>query len=87
MLYLSLHRSVNSKSLVELLQPLEKEDIPVLLCITHGDCLCAEISSELTTEDGKQPTIETMKHRLELELKVRATKTSSMCKLCAYILT
>lgn len=69
------YRSVGSKSLSELLQKLEKEDIPVLLCITHGDCLCADICTELTTEDGSLPTIETMKHRLELELKVRAFTT------------
>ena len=66
------YRSVNSKSLTDLLCQLEKEDIPVLLCITHGDCLCVDICNELTTEDNEKPwpTIETIKHRLELELKV-----------------
>ena len=63
---------MNSKSLTDLLCQLEKEDIPVLVCITHGDHLCADICKELNPGSGNEelPTLEKIKHRLELELKV-----------------
>ena len=63
-------RSVNSKSLTDLLCQLEKEDIPVLVCITHGDYLYADICKELRSGSEEEPTTEKIKHRLELELKV-----------------
>lgn len=73
-LLLCICRSVSSESLTEWLSRLEKEDIPVLVCLTHADFLCDDLLKELKTGDGADPSKERLFHRIELELKVRLSE-------------
>lgn len=61
---------MSSDSLTQWLIRLEKEDIPVLVCLTHADLLCDDLREELKTEDGDYPSPHKLKLRIDLERKV-----------------
>ena len=70
---LSSSRRVGSQSAKQWLDRLQREKIPVLVCLTFAD----KFYAEHMTEDGQHPKTETMKYHLEDQLIVSQPQTGN----------